>query len=471
MKRNFISRLACMAVFLLLFSCSQELLQNEQDYALRSQQLTVERLSREQLLQKHSSTLDKINSLSSGKSSSRIYTDIGNGFSIDTDKAILIEDANGNKSYTFGITRAQPDSLLYENLVLKDKGNNTFAAFLMQYKRTLFQLPDTPPDSDLNHYISIQDLGIKNGADVFGKTAVCYKTFAHNTYVPGTPCVNGHTDPAVCDLTGDAAPVPGYWITGYDVMPYLCDNQPDPFTTVPLDGGGGSWNGNTLPPPIELFTPCEYVKGYFDDPRFLNQYNSLNTPTNFDKDHEAGFYEKVTNVNGSQVQSFTPLEGEDCSTELPLPDIRTGITGFGHTHNDYDCKGKENIKVPSAEDIMVFLFILVKQSYNYYGSYAPSYLLTTTSGGNYIFHYSGTIHPSNLSFSINKLSNEYTKVFNNLKGKNPDMPQDKVEEVFAKFLKESVNIAGLEVYKVTPASGEKLEYDPIMKKLNRIPCP
>ncbi|HCR76872.1 MAG TPA: hypothetical protein DIW37_10815 [Chryseobacterium sp.] len=472
MTKKMISWLSFMTVFIFLYSCQQEVLQNEQEASLQSQHLTVRRLKIEQLQQKYSPVLEKINQLESYKVSSngRIYTDAENGFSIDTERAFYIEDDKRNKTYTFTINRTNPNPSLYESLVLKDRGSNTFSAYIISYKKTLFQLSATPSDEELNNYIGIEDLGRKSRADIFGKTLVCYKTFTQNTYVPGTPCVNGHTDPAVCDLHGDAAPIPGYWISGYTVMPYLCDNNPDPVITIPLEGGGGGWNGS-MPPPIELFTPCEFVKGYFDDPCFLNQYNSLNNPANFDKDHEVGFYEKVSNINGSQVQSFTPVNGESCSRQLDLPQVRTGITGLGHTHNNYGCDGKENIKVPSAEDIMVFLFILVKQSYNFYGSYAPSYYLTTTSEGNYLLHYSGTVHPSNLSFDINVLRNKYKDIFDRLKVQDANMPQDKVEEKFAKFLKENVNINGLELYKVTPTSSEKLEYNPITKKLDKIPCP
>jgi len=51
------------------------------------------------------------------------------------------------------------------------------------------------------------------------------------------------------------------------------------------------------------------------------------------------------------------------------------------------------------------------------------------------------------------------------------MPQSKVEEGFAKFLKEKVNIEGLELYKVNPSSTEKLEYNSDTKILTKTPCP
>jgi len=99
-----------MTVFLLLHSCRQELLQNEQEVSLQSQQLTVQRLKREELQQKYTPILEKISRLAPKKASpdGRIYTDAENGFSVDTDRAFYIEDDKGNKTYTFTINRPPP---------------------------------------------------------------------------------------------------------------------------------------------------------------------------------------------------------------------------------------------------------------------------------------------------------------------------------------------------------------------------
>ena len=195
----------------------------------------------------------------------------------------------------------------------------------------------------------------------------------------------------------------------------------------------------------------------------------MNTQENFDKDHEVGFYEKASVVNGSTVQSFSTSVGPSCGSTTPLPTVTTGITGFGHTHNDNNCDGSHTIRVPSSDDIMVFLFKMVKQSYNYYGNYSNAYYLTVTSQGSYNLSYTGSVHPNDLSFNIVQLRSDYDEAFDNLTISTDS--QDKVEKAFAKFLKEKVNIDGLEVYKVTPTSSEKLDYDPATKTMNKIPCP
>lgn len=148
-----------------------------------------------------------------------------------------------------------------------------------------------------------------------------------------------------------------------------------------------------------------------------------------------------------------------------------GVTGAGHTHNNNDCDGRGNLLVPSLVDLDTFLFTLVKNAGNLYGDFSKAYLFTITSGGSYMFQYTGGIAPQNLSFNIITLQNEYNKIFSRLRNTDPDMPQSKVKEGFAKFPKEKVNIEGLEIYKVTADSSEKIDYNSDTKTSVKIPCP
>jgi len=199
----------------------------------------------------------------------------------------------------------------------------------------LFQLSATPADEELNNYISIEDLGSKNGADIFGKTMVCYKTFAQNTYVPGTPCVNGHTDPAVCDLHGDAAPIPGYYISGYTVMPYLCDNNPDPVITIPLEGGGGGWNGGSLPDPLD--PNCETIKNnlqkaktMYNDANVKAQNNIMKATIVTDAFEKAFYFGK--NTSGTYATSPI-INGSAASTpNLNIAASTFPVEGASHNH-------------------------------------------------------------------------------------------------------------------------------------------
>lgn len=82
MTKKIVSWLSFMAVYLLLYSCRQELLQNEQDYALKSRQSTIEQLLRSQLEKKAPQMIYKVDRLRVKKTSEnrRIYTDAENGF-------------------------------------------------------------------------------------------------------------------------------------------------------------------------------------------------------------------------------------------------------------------------------------------------------------------------------------------------------------------------------------------------------
>ncbi|MCF2220167.1 hypothetical protein H9Q08_12730 [Chryseobacterium sp. PS-8] len=122
MKRKIIFRLSLQIVSLsLLCSSQQELLQTEEEYSQKSQQSTIQQLLRNQLEQKDPQLVSKVDRLQVKKSSgnARIYTDSENGFSVDTEKTVYVEDANGNKTYTFKIERSNPNSGFLENLILK----------------------------------------------------------------------------------------------------------------------------------------------------------------------------------------------------------------------------------------------------------------------------------------------------------------------------------------------------------------
>ncbi|MFY1046840.1 hypothetical protein [Chryseobacterium sp. GP-SGM7] len=245
----------------------------------------------------------------------------------------------------------------------------------------------------------------------------------------------------------------------------ICEGGTGDEVGYPYPGGGGGSGEEEE----EEEDPCEKIKANFTDDRFKNQFNALNTTENFNKDHEVGFYEKASVVNGSTIKSFNSTVGPSCGNTAPIPNV-AGITGFGHTHNDNGCSNNSyTIRVPSPDDIMVFLFKMVRQSYNYYGNYSNAYYLTVTSQGSYNLSYTGSIHPNDLSFDINKLRNDYRDLYRDVEIST--VSQDKIEKVFTKFLKEKVNIDGLEVYKVTPTSSEKLDYDPVTKTMNKVPCP
>lgn len=138
MKKTYF-KLSLLMIFLsFLWSCRQELLQTEQDYNVQSQNITVQRLSREELQLQHPDVMQKVENLVSKKHSAKgIYTDAENGFSIDTDVAVYIQDRYGNKTYTFEAVTDKKDSRVLQNIVLKDLGDGTFSVWMANYDQEL----------------------------------------------------------------------------------------------------------------------------------------------------------------------------------------------------------------------------------------------------------------------------------------------------------------------------------------------
>ncbi|WP_299178865.1 hypothetical protein [uncultured Chryseobacterium sp.] len=175
-----------------------------------------------------------------------------------------------------------------------------------------------------------------------------------------------------------------------------------------------------------------------------------------------------TNISPAYVE----VNMSPCSTDGDLPSFTEGMGGLMHTHNDEDCNGNIPIKVPSPTDIKTFLNTLMPESGQYAGGYNSAYSLVSTSGGNYMLMYSGTNYPGSINYyDAEKLTKEYKNVFTNLYT-NETVSQTDIEREFTKFIKEKINKPGLEVYRVTPTSKVKLEYDPASpNSIKETPCP
>ena len=202
MKRKIIFRLSLQIVSLsLLCSCQQELLQTEEEYSQKSQQSIIQQLLRNQLEQKDPQLVSKVDRLQVKKSSgtARIYTDSENGFFVDTEKTVYVEDAHGNKTYTFKIERNNPNSGFLENLILKQTGIPEYAAYIVKYDQMVVENLGSIAQNDLKNHITFTPLGTKTGAEVFGKynaNSNCnvMMPYASNwVYVGGTMCYeNAH---------------------------------------------------------------------------------------------------------------------------------------------------------------------------------------------------------------------------------------------------------------------------------------
>ena len=92
--------------------------------------------------------------------------------------------------------------------------------------------------------------------------------------------------------------------------------------------------------------------------------------------------------------------------------------------------------------------------------------------GSYMLQYSGTnSNFTSLSSSLGNWNNQYKDLFRNaLENSDGYLSQSTVENLFLQFLKNNVNISGLELYKVDGITSKKLSLN-TNNTTNTTPCP
>jgi len=248
----------------------------------------------------------------------------------------------------------------------------------------------------------------------------------------------------------------------------------DPNTNIGEGGCAGVPTVIEFPLPDEA---CNNAKADLNDPNFKQQFISLNTPANYNGINEKGVFERAAPVGSGLASSFVPMSNQACTTDLKLPSNIAGVIGAMHIHNNINCNDnpkfetKVNIKAPSPADLYKFFHIMIKQANLYKGSYSKGYLVTMTDWGSYMFKYNGTNWPSNVTGAdFARWKAWYKEQYQKLEFEQK-MDSENVKRVFARFLKEVVQVDGLDVFEITENSASKLDYDPITKKAISIPCP
>lgn len=227
------------------------------------------------------------------------------------------------------------------------------------------------------------------------------------------------------------------------------------------NGGGGGYN-YTNPEEEEHEDECEKVSNIISNLDFKEKYNQLNTTTNFNADHEVGFFEK----NGE----FFPANSDACSYVLKATTSVQCITGVMHVHPTKNCDGYYNDRTPSWGDIMVFLQVPVVQAKNCTGSATNAYHVTITATGNYMIKYNKDIPPTNNNYNFEAGHDWYQNALQDLV-KNEQYTQQNIESLFMEFMDTYANIDGLEVYKLEDNNVSKLTYNSTTKTANLLPCP
>ncbi|WP_418122488.1 hypothetical protein ACNFU2_17655 [Chryseobacterium sp. PTM-20240506] len=249
----------------------------------------------------------------------------------------------------------------------------------------------------------------------------------------------------------------------------------DPFTGECDGGGGGSDGGGYYYPTEEeqedIKEVCAKIKNAFTNEKFKEKYRELNKPEVFAMDHEKGFYERFPPVGSNLPSGFPVVDGAPCRSGMDLPANQDGIGGLMHIHNDFDCEGNAPIKAPSPKDVKTLLNTFIKQARIYTGSYTNAYSIIVTSQGSYMLRYNSEVWPGTIDADkLKGWDSWYKDSYERLIDTN-SLTQENVEKVFAQFLKEKVNIDGLQVYKVSETSSEKIDYDSNNKITTRTECP
>lgn len=232
--------------------------------------------------------------------------------------------------------------------------------------------------------------------------------------------------------------------------------------------GGGGYDG--LPYPEEKNDPCVQIQSNFSNTSFAEKFENLTDSKVFDLDHEKGSFERYPPKDSGLKPSFVDIENKIGTTNMDLPDDKSGVVGLMHSHNNEDADGNHPIKIFSPTDIRTFINHLLPQSNYYTGSYTNAYSVVTTSEGNYMLKYTKETWPGSIGYDTKEVwqkwyKDNYTDLLENGK-----LTQGNVEKLFTQFLKEVVKIDGLEVYKVTENSSAKLEYNGVSEPVKSTNC-
>lgn len=227
-------------------------------------------------------------------------------------------------------------------------------------------------------------------------------------------------------------------------------------------GGGGGGYGYPNPEEEKHKDECEKVSNIISNPNFKEKYNLLNTTTNFNANHEVGYFEK----NGE----FFPTNSDPCSYELKATTSAQCITGVMHVHPTKNCDGYYNDRTPSWGDIMVFLQVPVVQAKNCTGSATNAYHVTITATGSYMIKYNKDNPPTNNNYNFQQGHKWYKRQLQKLENKDK-FTQQNVENLFMQFIDKYANIDGLEIYKLEGNNASKLAYNSTTKTASLLPCP
>lgn len=219
-------------------------------------------------------------------------------------------------------------------------------------------------------------------------------------------------------------------------------------------------------------TPCEKIKNKQNDTKYSEKFNALNQNSIFSMNRERGFFERQSPTGNNLPSTYIQVDGQEGTSGLSLPDNKNGIVGLLHSHNDEsNGNGNITIKIFSPTDVRTFINYFMPQANSYLNTYSNAYSTVVTSLGSYTLQFNATTHPGDIDDNTwEKWKTWYKREYQKLIDEDK-LTQANVEKKFTQFLKEKVNIAGIEVYRVTGNTAIKLEYDGKDKPVKETACP
>ncbi|MCU7613541.1 hypothetical protein N0B16_03745 [Chryseobacterium sp. GMJ5] len=479
MKKNLFSRLCLIvAVMLSLFSCRNDLLPENNNLqnpnASRFRMVKLKDIPNiEQFIHQQSGRADLQVPLSEVSLTGKDLT-IG---IIET--STIVETVNGNEGYyVFKVENLNSGDAVY-NLEVKQVDGIPVTAEIIEYD------PQDGTTVDFQHFTgSISSYGLDGKAI----STVNYNDgLANCSPATGVPGGNNTSEGGGINPI-DLPPPNGGWYnwgeggSNNNTVPF--SNVPGDCTDIILDSHGNTqgWydhcNNNYYPNPnvhkttttgeipnlspdcsgegagviiASTHDPCEKIKENFATAKFKEKVTAIDKPEVFAYDHEMGYAAGYppAGVTGTQ---YPPMENTLGTHNVRLPD---GNQYFGFIHSHTNREGATKIFSPA--DLATFLTSCVSNA-DQSGNIGDAYAMVITSEGNYILKYTG--YSTNFGYTSTTLDNWmewYLTQLKKIQNDDNTFNQSKLEKVFIRFLKEKVQINGIQLYKVDKVTGKANE--------------
>lgn len=315
-------------VLLILKGCQKDDFYNEATTTASLEGFKVTQLKMDDLKSKPMA-LKKLKELQSGSSNPSHRTPRMYGMNVDTEDITMIEK-DGRHSLTFRVLSEEGNGNIVDNLVLSEKGDDSYAAYILEYKLTeeeqeLILQGNTLLEKTPSLITEIDDQAQPLGVYENSTESDCVETHAYEVLM----CYNSQGNIVLATGNNDSI-CKGLSFTHTTVL--LTINMdclagvgggggsgvpgPPGGGTPPGGGGGGSGNPPVITTPkvtTPKKTPCESLNNLFDpiDPqnRDLNHYIGLLAEKhNNGQENEVSYsFNKTTQYDGDLEEDVTIL--------------------------------------------------------------------------------------------------------------------------------------------------------------------